>query len=95
MSVELRNSSGSVGTCCNITKYATEIEALINVHSDNIVCGNPEVEDLIEFAMEKHLEDFLIKNWKNTKLLYTYNIYDVYGEVVGDDQQRQKNITGN
>lgn len=83
MSVELRNSSGSVGTCCNITKYATEIEALINVHSDNIVCGNPEVEDLIEFAMEKHLEDFLIKNWKNTPLGAKYNIYEVDGELVG------------
>lgn len=84
MSVELRNSSGSVGTCCNITKYATEIEALINVHSDNIVCGNPEVEDLIEFAMEKHLEDFLIKNWKNTPLGAKYNIYEVDGELVGE-----------
>lgn len=84
MSVELRNSSGSVGTCCNITKYAAEIEALINVHSDNIVCGNPEVEDLIEFAMEKHLEDFLIKNWKNTPLGAKYNIYEVDGELVGE-----------
>lgn len=29
MSKELQNSSGSVGTCCDITKYAEEIEALI------------------------------------------------------------------
>lgn len=29
MSKELQNSSGSVGTCCNITNYADEIEALI------------------------------------------------------------------
>ena len=30
MSQELKNSSGSVGTCCDITKYAEEIEALIS-----------------------------------------------------------------
>ena len=29
MSNELRHSSGSIGTCCDITKYAAEIESLI------------------------------------------------------------------
>ena len=29
MSKNLRNSSGSIGTCCDITRYASEIEALI------------------------------------------------------------------
>lgn len=29
MSEELRHSSGSIGTCCDITKYAAEIESLI------------------------------------------------------------------
>ncbi len=29
MSKELKNSSGSIGTCCDITKYAEEIQALI------------------------------------------------------------------
>ena len=30
MSKELQHSSGSIGTCCDISKYANEIEALIN-----------------------------------------------------------------
>lgn len=30
MSKELKNSSGSIGTCCDITKYADEIQGLIN-----------------------------------------------------------------
>lgn len=30
MSKELRNSSGSIGTCCDVTKYAAEIESLLN-----------------------------------------------------------------
>lgn len=29
MSKQLQNSSGSIGTCCNLSKYATEIESLI------------------------------------------------------------------
>lgn len=29
MSMGLQNSSGSIGTCCDITSYATEIEALV------------------------------------------------------------------
>lgn len=57
---------------------------LINAEASRLVCGDPEVEDLIEFAMEKHLEDFLIKNWKNTPLGSKYNIYEVDGELVGE-----------
>ena len=83
MSHELRNSSGSVGTCCNISNYATEIETLISVHSTVISCNNTEVEDAAEFAMEKHLEDFLIKNWKNTPLGAEYDVYEEDGEVIG------------
>lgn len=30
MSQELQNSSGSIGTCCNLTSYAEEIDGLIN-----------------------------------------------------------------
>lgn len=37
MSKDLRNSSGSIGTCCNITKYATEIERLIHYSSNGIL----------------------------------------------------------
>lgn len=41
MSQKLQNSTGSIGTCCNITKYSEEIECLISgstvtsVHSPN------------------------------------------------------------
>lgn len=30
MSQKLQNSTGSIGTCCNVTKYAEEIQQLIN-----------------------------------------------------------------
>ena len=41
MSQELKNSSGSVGTCCDITKYAEEIEALISGASEAPAYGKP------------------------------------------------------
>ncbi len=83
MSPELQRSTGSIGTCCDITGYATEIESFINVKSNAIICENPDVEDPVEFAMEKHLEEFLVKNWKNTILGKKYDIYEVDGDVVG------------
>lgn len=83
MSKELRGSCGSIGTCCNITNYAAEIESLINAHTTIISCNNDEVEDAVEFAMEKHLEDFLIKNWKSTPLGKKYDIYEEEGELIG------------
>lgn len=83
MSQELRNSSGSVGTCCNITKYASELDVLINSQTTVISCNNDDIENAVEFAMEKHLEDFLIKNWKHTPLGTEYNIYEVEGELIG------------
>lgn len=83
MSPELQRSTGSIGTCCDITKYATEIEHLINSQVTIITCNNDEVEDPSVFALEKHLEDFLIKNWKNTPLVKEYDIYEDNGELVG------------
>ena len=35
------------------------------------------------FALEKHLEDFLVKNWAKTELGKTYDIYEEEGELVG------------
>ena len=55
MSQQLKNSSGSVGTCCEITKYAAEIEALINSASNEPVKDIPE-SAIIETGVHK---DFL------------------------------------
>ena len=55
MSQQLKNSSGSVGTCCEITKYAAEIEALINSATNEPVKDIPE-RAVIETGAHK---DFL------------------------------------
>ena len=41
------------------------------------------VEDPAAFAMEKHLEDFLVQNWAQTDLGKEYDIYEEDGERVG------------
>ena len=33
--------------------------------------------------MEKHLEDFLVRNWAGTELGQSYDIYQEDGEMVG------------
>lgn len=84
MSQELQNSTGSIGTTSDITKYAEEIEGLIgNVPQETIITTDATVEDPSVFALEKHLEDFLVKNWSRTLLGKNYNIYEVDGELVG------------
>lgn len=83
MSEQLKHSTGAIGTCCDISQYAEEIERLITPQTNIVICPNPEVEDATEFAMEKHLEDFLIKNWAHTPLGKHFRIYEEDGEMIG------------
>lgn len=84
MSEPLKNSTGSVLTNCDITKYSEELELLINGdNSQNIVSRDSSIENVSEFALEKHLEDFLVKNWNSTSLGKNFDIYELDGEIVG------------
>lgn len=77
MSDMLRSSSSTRGTYCSLTQYSDEIEELIGGDRPATIISTDEtVEDPSEFALEKHLEDFLIKNWKYTELAKNYIIYD-------------------
>lgn len=84
LSQPLKASAGSIGTVSNITKHAEEIESLLEgrrppalIHSD------ANVEDPAVFALEKHLEDFLVSNWQNTELGTKFDIFSEDGELVG------------
>ncbi len=61
MSQKLQNSTGSIGTCCNITKYADEIEQLI---SGGIVITQPvggmKSETYKERSLHKLLSNYLL-----------------------------------
>ena len=84
MSQELKNSTGSIGTCSNISDYAEEIDKLIGGNKPpTLVSTDETIEDPSVFALEKHLEDFLVKNWDHTKLGNEYEIYEEEGELVG------------
>lgn len=88
MSEALRNSTGAIGTVSDITKYAEEIETLIGGHKPPmLVSSDATVEDPSVFALEKHLEDFLVANWKQTELGKHYDIYEEDGEIVGQQYQ--------
>jgi restriction system protein len=81
MSEALRNSTGSIGTVSNVSKYFEEIERLIGGVSAPILISTDEtVEDPSAFALEEHLEDFLIKNWAQTELGKEYDVYEEDGE---------------
>lgn len=84
MSEALQNSIGSIGTVSTITKHAIELDALLSGSRPQVITTTDEtIEDLSVFALEKHLEDFLVQNWKSTELGKHYNIYEEDGEMVG------------
>lgn len=83
MSQELKNSSAA-GTVCNLTKYAAELKTLID-GKETVEHLEPDevLEDPTAFALEKHLEHFLVENWSKTELGATYDIYSEEGQLVG------------
>lgn len=84
MSDNLKNSTGSIGTVSDITNYAEELEQLIGGKKQpTIVSTDETVEDPSVFALEKHLEDFLVANWKQTALGKDYDIYEEDGQHIG------------
>ncbi len=88
MSQSLQNSTGSIGTVSDITKYAEEIEALIAGNRPAAIIATDEtIEDPSVFALEKHLEEFLVQNWKQTELGKKYDIYEEDGELIGQQYQ--------
>jgi len=84
MSEALRNSTGSIGTISTISQYRDEIEKLIGGYSVTTLISTDEtVEDPSAFAMEKHLEDFLVKNWSQTDFGKEYDIFEEDGSKIG------------
>ena len=86
MSDSLRRSMISGVTVCNLGRlgHGEEIECLIGGSVPAPIPATAEaVEDAAAFAMEKHLEDFLVENWAQTDLGRLYDIYTEDGELVG------------
>lgn len=87
MTQALQRSTGSAATVADIRQYAKEIETLISSDAPpQIVANDERIEDPSVFALEKHLEEFLIKNWEQTDLGVKY---DIFKDENGDGQQYQ------
>lgn len=83
MSPQLQNSIGGITTVIDLQKYAQELDLLIENPGIQIKVSDEAVEDPTVFALEKHLEDFLVHNWKHTELGKHYNVYEQDGEIIG------------
>lgn len=74
MSKKLQNSSGSIGTCCDLTKYADELKMLL----DNVVTPS-NTETPKEPKANKNYEERdlhkLFCSWLHTKGIYAKTIY--------------------
>jgi restriction system protein len=83
MSSELQRSTTYPGTLANITGRLAEVTQLMQALPD-LVSTDPDVEDPVQFALEKYLEEFLVDNWSKTELGKRYDIYcDDEGTQIG------------
>lgn len=76
MSEELRHSTGSIGTCCNITKYQAEIDALIQSSSaiSAIPSTAPETIKSKDYH-ERELHKIFCSYLRNSKTIYAKTIF--------------------
>lgn len=84
LSEDLKRSTNGPGTVFVINSYAAEIERLISQDGPpSVVATSDVIEDPATFALEKHLEHFLVANWAQTLLGQDYDIYREEGELIG------------
>ncbi len=93
MSEALQNSAGSIGTVSDVSKHQEEIETLLgSFRTFSKPPSESAIEDPSAFALEKHLEDFLVANWSQTELGAKYDIFTEDGEMVGKQYQTDAGI---
>lgn len=89
MSKELRNSSGSIGTCSDVTKYAAEIETLIN----GVLSVNPGIPKTSEPSEPaKHFDERSLHkpfcSFLRTRGIYAKTIFHEKSSTRGDNAQK-------
>lgn len=62
-----RTGSGVGATASDVSRYSEELEKLIGgVSAPRSISTDETVEDPSAFALEAHVEDFLVENWAQT-----------------------------
>lgn len=80
ISQSLKNSIGGIMTVFGISHHSQEINGLINIKS---TLDGDVVENIDDFGMESHLEDFIVKNWSNLILGKKYKIVSEDDKLTG------------
>lgn len=88
-SESLQNTLGAIGTISEVTHQSVEIDALLSGDEIRVESIQSSV-DQAEFALEKHLEDFLVENWSNTEFGKDYDLFtDEDGEINAQQYQTE------
>lgn len=88
MSKELKNSSGSIGTCCDITKYAEEIQRLIDGSSVSPTTPSKiTVQESPKHFEERSLHK-LFCSFLRTRGIFAKTIYHEKSTTKGDNAQK-------
>ena len=88
MSEDLKRSTAATLTIIEVTKFAAEVEALTGGQTKQTIFSSDDtVEDPSAFALEKHLEDFLVYNWTQTELSKKYDLVTDEGVIVAQQYQ--------
>jgi len=87
-------------TLISLDDYASVIESLLGNmtqtefqgDNSNVSASGEPHEDIISFALEKHLEDFLIENWEKTEIGQRYDLYKEGENIVGQQYWTEAGI---
>lgn len=88
MSKELKNSSGSIGTCCDLTKYAAEIEKLIGGTGDIPQAPQKKEQETPAKHFDERSLHKLFCNYLRTRGIYAKTIYHEKSSTKGDNAQK-------
>lgn len=87
MSKELQHSSGSIGTCCDITKYADEIEALLS-RNPSFMPIEPQKEPIVIKNFEERSLHKLFCSYLRTRNIYAKTIFHEKSSTKIDNAQK-------
>ena len=90
MSKDLQHSSGSIGTCCDITNYAAEIESLTTVGPGSVLISYPNAQKTSEpsKAFEERSLHKLFCSYLRTRNIYARTIFHEKSSTKVDSAQK-------
>ncbi len=90
MSKELRNSSGSIGTCCDVTNYSEEIEMLIDKAASSIikVQKDTQTSSVPNKTFDERSLHKLFCSYLRTRNIYAKTIYHEKSTTKVDSAQK-------